>query len=1139
MTTQELFQKNPLTWTLANEGVSSNNDASEPTLRWEVETFVCDGEYEHAMEKILQGYLDRFGKEQAGAWISGFYGSGKSHLVKVLRYLWVNHAFSDGVRAREIASLPTGITDLLKELSTLATQHGGLHAAGGTLKAGSGDVRARVLQIVYQSVGLPENLVEARFLMDLRDEGHLAELETKIRSQGKNPADEIKKMHVSKALQEAYLEIYPHHGTTESVGKALREQYPTKAAGLTIDEMIAGIRRAISRDGQLPCTLLVLDEIQQFINNSADTSLDVQEVIEACQSKLDGRVIVVGTGQSALTDVPALQRIMGRFPIKRHLKDNDVEKVLRTVVLQKKPEHKATVNHLVTKHSGEITRQLKDTRIATQPGDVDRYAPDFPLLPVRQRFWKHVLQHTDPTGTSAQMRTQLRVTHEACRSVANEPVGAVIPADFIYDQLASNLLSTGELQKSFHYIIEDQRDKPQGALRRRICSTIFLINKLPDEAKLGITANAEHLADLLCDSLVEGSEGLRKAIPDLLVTLHEEGALMEVEGEYRLQTTEGATWESEYRKKLASIKNDEAQIAAERTRLLHTELRGQLGNLSRPHGEAKVPRKALVHFGTTAPQDHDGPVLWVRDGYGESESAVIKEINGASVKSATVYVLVPRNQERLDDLKSALSAKLAAAETINAMGTPATDAARDARLGIESRQRAAETRISTLIAQIISEARVFLAGGDEKPIIALREGVEDAVDQVIDRLYPRFAIADSAKWDKVWKQAKEGNPSALEALGYKGDPDKHPVTKEILLFIGSQKKGADIVKHFTGGEYGWPKDAVDAALAVLVVSGHVGAEVDFKRVGIKDLDQRSLGKAVLKVEHPILSAAEKLKVKKLFKALDQPVTPGDEAGAAKEFVVRLKALADATGGEPPAPERPHPPKLIELAGLSGNELLHRLFQEEAALTVEIENWSATARKLQERLPGFQLAESLVSTGCDADLPGFDALAGDLTAIRQQRSLLDDPDPAATVLKSAETGLRAALKTACDRHTATLTGELAQLESHPAWQALASEVRSGLLAQHSLVPRPEPAMDSPAALRDSLAACGLATWQSHTDAIATRCQAALAAAIKLSEPKAKRVSLPGATIKSEAELEAWIGQVREKVLETLKEGPAIV
>jgi len=86
MKTKEVFLKDPLSWRIVNEGVSSNNDENPDTLRYELETLVCEGEYLNGMRRILQGYLDNFNApEQKAAWISGFYGSGKSHLAKVLR----------------------------------------------------------------------------------------------------------------------------------------------------------------------------------------------------------------------------------------------------------------------------------------------------------------------------------------------------------------------------------------------------------------------------------------------------------------------------------------------------------------------------------------------------------------------------------------------------------------------------------------------------------------------------------------------------------------------------------------------------------------------------------------------------------------------------------------------------------------------------------------------------------------------------------------------------------------------------------------------------------------------------------------------------------------------------------------------
>lgn len=169
MKTRELFLKDPLNWRIANDGVSSNNTGDLDTLRYELETFVCDGEYANGLVQILQGFLDSLGKEQRAAWISGFYGSGKSHLAKVLRYLWTDFVFPGGDAARHIAELPQEVRDLLKELSTRGKQSGGLHSAGGTLKSGNDSVRLRVLGIILESVELPPRYSEARLILDLRE----------------------------------------------------------------------------------------------------------------------------------------------------------------------------------------------------------------------------------------------------------------------------------------------------------------------------------------------------------------------------------------------------------------------------------------------------------------------------------------------------------------------------------------------------------------------------------------------------------------------------------------------------------------------------------------------------------------------------------------------------------------------------------------------------------------------------------------------------------------------------------------------------------------------------------------------------------------------------------------------------------
>ncbi|OQA13362.1 MAG: hypothetical protein BWY64_03661 [bacterium ADurb.Bin363] len=101
MINRDIFQKDPSTRKLVNEGVANVNDENTSqaldVLRYELETFVCDGQYEKGLAHILEIYLKNIEQaQQSAVWISGFYGSGKSHLVKMLRALWVDTVFADG-----------------------------------------------------------------------------------------------------------------------------------------------------------------------------------------------------------------------------------------------------------------------------------------------------------------------------------------------------------------------------------------------------------------------------------------------------------------------------------------------------------------------------------------------------------------------------------------------------------------------------------------------------------------------------------------------------------------------------------------------------------------------------------------------------------------------------------------------------------------------------------------------------------------------------------------------------------------------------------------------------------------------------------------------------------------------------------
>ncbi len=125
MKNRDIYQRDPSKITLLNNGVATMTDAltddERRTLRFELEHFVCEGEYQRGLVRILDSYVSNQGQpEQPAAWVSGFFGSGKSHLAKMLRFLWTDYTFpEDGASARGLARLPNDVQDLMKEITTL------------------------------------------------------------------------------------------------------------------------------------------------------------------------------------------------------------------------------------------------------------------------------------------------------------------------------------------------------------------------------------------------------------------------------------------------------------------------------------------------------------------------------------------------------------------------------------------------------------------------------------------------------------------------------------------------------------------------------------------------------------------------------------------------------------------------------------------------------------------------------------------------------------------------------------------------------------------------------------------------------------------------------------------------------------
>lgn len=1143
---RSLFVADPIETIIPNDGVA---EVSAPrtkqqinTLRYELQSFVCEGEYSIGLERILRSYVSNYDRsDQPAVWVSGFYGSGKSHLVKVLRYLWVDYEFPDGATARGLAKLPSDITDLLKEMDIIGKRAGGLHAAAGKLSPGATNIRLALLAIIFRSVNLPEEYPIARLVLWMKDNNILDKVQEIIRTAKKDFDKELRSMYVSPLLAQALLTVMPDLANNLGEVRALlKAQFPL-VNNIGDEQMYQAVVDAIAIEGEIPATLVVLDELQQYIGDNGDRAYEVQLVTEECCKRFGGRLLFVATGQSALVGTENLHKLKHRYTVNVEFSDTDVENVTRKVVLDKKPALKPIITKVLQSCSGEIDRHLSGTKIGPRQEDVSIMVADYPILPVRHRFWEKILRSIDRAGTAGQLRTQLRIMHEAARSMAEKELGTVVPADFIFDQLSAEMLQSSVLLRDVDEIIRKQRNgSVEGMLKSRLCALIFLISQLPRESgtDTGIRSTPDVLADLLVEDLIAGSSELRKDIPPLLQELLDAGDLMPVDDEYRIQTPEGAAWDGEYNRYLVKISNDTNKIAEERSNLLRNKCIELLKDLRISQGESKAPRKAELFFGSDEPRPTSAIVpIWIRDGWTDSESTVLREAREAGVDSPVIFVFLPRQSAA--ELKNAIAGLRATEQTLDLRGIQTTSEGQEARSAMETRQRDRQINVNRVLEEIIKEVRVYQAGGNLIQGFTLRESIEEALQNSITRMFTEFFIADrdSKLWEKVFERAKKGDPAPLAALNYHGETAQHPVCARIMSFIATSKKGSEIRQEFMGVPFGWSQDAVDGAIMALCRNELISAVHNGNPMSIATLEHGKIGITQFKLITVVVTPLQRIALRKLYQIVGIDCKPNEELGAVAAFIQATLEMANTAGGEAPAPRKPDTTYVQELKQLGGNELLVALYDRRQELTEDIQKWQQTSKEIEKRLSRWKVMQQLLKEA--QGLSVSSTIKPQVDAILAQRSLLDVPDSIPILCENLTQELREALKFMQARFKEKYDAEMADLNKGDVWQHLNPDQQEELLKREGLGSIPAVQLGTEMEILKSLQQRPLDKWRDQVDAIPQRFSRVVIATARLLLPAAVALKIPSITLNNETEVDLFLQQMKDTIMSHIDEGHPVV
>ena len=1146
MLNREVFLEDPTNRVIPNKCVAKigrpETEKQWNVLRFELSQFVCEGEYERGLERILSSYLGSLDRdEQPAVWVSGFYGSGKSHFLRVLEHLWTDTELPGGGRAQGLVELPAEIRAALTELSTVGKRSGGLWSAAGKLGSGaSGSVRLAFLEVLLAAADLPKSYGTARFVIWLKQEGLFDQLVTEVESASKSFDAELSNFYVAQELPNALIKLIPNFAADAKRGRELlKAQFPDRGDISDTELMevmkdILALRSTV--EGRIPCTLIVLDELQQFIGEDSERTLHVQQIAENISSHFGSLILLVAAGQSAMGSTPTLQKLQARFTVRVELSEIDVDTVIRRMILQKAQDKTADLKEILTEISGEIDRELQGTKIAPCADDEQYLMADYPLLPARRRFWEHALSAGDQSAVASQLRNQLSVVLGAVKEVSDKPLGTVVPADFLYDSLAPDMLRSRALLRELYETIEGlKRDSDGGLLKSRLCALIFFISQLKEAGRdIGVKATPEFLADLLVEDLIKGSGGLRKEVQERLGELAETGIIIEVDGEYELQTRESQEWEADYRSRFNRIKDDTPRIASDRESELRSIVEEKLKSLSIVQGNSRTPRKISLSFNQDPPKSDGLSIpIWIRDEWSMTPTKATEEAAALGVDSPIVHVLLPRLNA--ESLKNALASCNAAKETLALRAEPTTDEGLKAKKAIEARSDTTRLKLDELLEDIAREARVFLGGGSAVSEGSLIESIKAATEAAQSRLFPNLSIADHLGWGTVVVRADQGATDALKAVGYEGDPEKQPVCKEVLDFVSaSGSKGTDIRERFKLSPNGWPQDAIDGSLMVLTKTSSLRAELNGQPVKVT---QNQIGKILFYKETIVISVSQRIELRKLFQAADIQQKAGEEDAGLSAFLQAMRDLAKQAGGDSPLPKCPSTTYIEELVAQAGNERLAKAYEQRERLFTDLETWQKAAQLAGKQQEQWQKLDWFVKHARNLEIGR--QTKEQIAAIFENRSLLEVPDPVSPLIGKIADALREELVTMHDRYTDVHDQGIKELQASEEWTKLSDERWKEIVERCGLGPLVPLKIGTDGELLAVLDERPLSIWPDLIAGLGERVKKARSIAAKEVEPKAVRITPASASLKSKEDVDVYVQELRKELLRHVNSGNPVI
>lgn len=558
------------------EGVVKVFDRS--ALASELREYVLTDKIEEELKRILDTYtsvsdsIRRGGhsRDVCGIWLSGFFGSGKSHFAKILGYLLQNDAVTAGASETCIDLFAKHLTDtsrgrdirlrLGEVAKTTVARTVAFEIKSRQSLTNSSSIGEILIGEFYRSLGYSENFVVARLERRLDRAGLLGRLQTAFQSkhsvawstpEGRDDLATVRR-RLSKVLPSVDPASFP---TEDDALNGLDDafQHSKLTAEGIADELVAWVDEQKPTAGRSQHLIFVIDEMGTFIGDSNEKIGELNSLAEMIGNKGKGKVWLICTSQQDLEKVvdrtnfqPALVgRLNARFELKPHLISDGINRVIAERILKKHPSREADLQPFYKDNEGALA-QLADLKSTRNLGTLSERAfiDAYPFLPHQIQLAQDIGEALSGVRISGGVRSMISVVMEALQTLAPLSVGRLATFDQVFNALQNDLLNEDYLGASGVKSIYDANDRMPKATPLppdRVLKILYLVQRGAHH----VPRSAENIAKLLIDSIGGDVPAMRTMVEQTLDALQQAGyvARDESSGEWKFLNEEERTVE--------------------------------------------------------------------------------------------------------------------------------------------------------------------------------------------------------------------------------------------------------------------------------------------------------------------------------------------------------------------------------------------------------------------------------------------------------------------------------------------------------------------------------------------------------------------------------------------------------------------